>query len=342
MAGSLLVACSPGKKEATKSIEFTRIPQADIAGRQKNEIIEGFVKGGAPGERIVLYAKDRTWWIQPLSKRPFTPIGRASKWTNATHLGTDYAALLVAPGYVPSLSLDELPKPGGSVAAVATVKGASSPPSAYLRFSGYEWRVRAAPSARGGNNQYDPRNAWTDAQGALHLKISKSSGIWKCAELSLTRSLGYGTYSFDVRDTSHMEPSAALDLFTYDYSGADENYGEMNIEISKWGDPASKNAQYVIQPWYLAANVARFSAPPGPLRHSLHWERGRASFQTSMRPANGGKPHIVSQRVFTVGIPEPGIESIRIALYAFTEGKGSLAPLLRETEVVIDKFEYLP
>ena len=29
------------------------------------------------------------------------------KWTNATHLGTEYAALLVAPGYHPPPALDE-------------------------------------------------------------------------------------------------------------------------------------------------------------------------------------------------------------------------------------------
>ena len=338
LTAGLFAGCSRGGKQTRPSIKFTRIPQADVSGREKNEIIEGTVIGGMPEETVVLYAKNQKWWIQPLADRPLTPIGPTGHWTNSTHLGTDYAAVLVKQGYQPPLSCDELPQAGGDVIAVTAVKGAALPPSSYLSFSGYEWRVRDAPSARGGNNIYKANNAWVDKEGALHLQVTKSAGRWTCAEVSCTRSLGYGTYSFIVRDNSRMEPSAALDLFTYDYSGADDNYHEMDIEISQWGDPASKNAQYVVQPWYQAANVARFSAPAGKLLYSLHWERGRVLFQTSSLAENG-RTHPISEKVFTVGIPEPGIESIRMAFYVFLKGR---VPLRNDAEVVIEKFEYLP
>lgn len=334
----LFTGCARGRNEVPPAIRFTRIPQADVSGREKNEIVEGNVVGGTPDEKIVLYARNQKWWIQPLADRPVTPIGPTGHWTNATHLGTDYAAMLVKQGYQPQLSCDELPQAGGDVIAVTTVKGAANPPSAYLSFSGYEWRVRDAPSARGGNNLYKPSNAWVDDEGSLHLQVTKSAGRWTCAEVSCTRSLGYGTYSFIVRDSSRMEPSAALDLFTYDYSGADENFHEMDIEISQWGDPDSKNAQYVVQPWYQAANVSRFSAPAGKLFYSLHWEHGRVLFQTSSLTQSGGR-HLISEKAFTVGIPEPGIESIRMAFYVFVKGR---VPLRKDAEVVIEKFEYLP
>src|SRR2546422_2861834 len=45
-------------------------------------------------------------------------------------------------------------------------------------------------------------NVWTDETGALHLRISGSAGKWGAGELKLTRSLGYGTYRFQVRDVS--------------------------------------------------------------------------------------------------------------------------------------------
>ena len=50
-------------------------------------------------------------------------------------------------------------------------------------------------------------------------------------------------------------------MFTWDDLGIEQNHREMGIEISRWGDAANKNAQYVIQPYYVAANVVRFTAP---------------------------------------------------------------------------------
>ncbi len=334
---ALLGGCRSSDANVGPSIEFTRIPQADEAGRDKHDIIEGRVTGGRAGQQIVLYARSGTWWVQPLVNHPFTKIQSNMKWTNATHLGTEYAALLVEPNYRPPATTDTLPTPGGAVAAVAIVKGQSSPPSKMLQFSGYEWRVRNAPSNRGGENLYDPGNAWVDASGALHLRIARVDDKWTCAEVSLNRSMGYGTYSFTVRDTSQLELPVAFVMFTFDYAGADQNYREVNIEISRWGDPASHNAQYVIQPYYVPTNVARFTAPAGVLTHSFRWEPGRVSFRTVRGVGAGARA--VAEQVFTSGIPSPGIEATRMALYIFRSSK---LPLRNGAEVVIEKFEYLP
>jgi len=277
--------------------------------------------------------------VQPLVSQPFTKIQPSSKWSNATHLGTEYAALLVEPGFRPPATTNVLPTAGGAVSAVAVAKGASSPPSVSLNFSGYEWRVRDAPSSRGGFNIYDPANAWTDTSGALHLRIARASDKWTCAEVSLTRSLGYGTYSFVVRDISHLEPAAVFTMFTWDYSGADQNFREVDIEISHFGDPASKNAQYVVQPYYVPANSARFTAPSGALSHSIHWEPGRISFRTVRGSQTDAGGRAVAEHVFTSGVPSHGIESIRMNLYVF--GKAGI-PLESGAEIVIEKFEYLP
>jgi hypothetical protein len=273
---------------------------------------------------------------------PFTRIQPDSNWINSTHLGSEYAALLVEPGYHPRTTMSALPEPGGDVAAIATVEGATSGPtvSPPLYFSGYEWRVRNAPSSRGDTmNLYDPANAWTDAGGALHLRVAKQGGKWICAEVTLTCSLGYGTYSFVVRDTSHLEPSIVFAMFTWDYAGDDQNNREMDIEISRWGDPASKNAQYEVQPFYVPANVARFTAPKGVLTHSFRWEPGRVSFRTVRGAINDPRSSVVSEHVFTSGVPSPGVESVRMALYVY----GKTDNLVQNgAEVVIEKFEYLP
>jgi len=300
------------------------------------------VTGARPGQQIVLYAKTGMWWIQPLFNSPFTTIQPTSSWVNSTHLGSEYAALLVEPGYRPKAMLNALPTEGGEVAAVATTEGATSGPTvtAPLLFSGYEWRVRAAPSSRGDTlNIYDPSNAWTDPAGALHLLITKKADQWTCSEVALTRPLGYGTYSFVVRDTSHFEPAVVFAMFTWDYAGGDQNNREMDIEISRWGDPASQNAQYEVQPFYVPANVTRFAAPDGVLTHSFRWEPGRVSFRTASGSLPDPQSKVINERTFTAGVPSVGAESVRMAFYVYGN---TASPLQNDSEVVIEKFEYFP
>src|SRR5437667_11879905 len=94
--------------------------------------------------------------------------------------------------------MDVAPAPGGGVVAVNVVKGTgtvSLAPTKPLKFSGYDWKVRTIAGDRGGlNNLYDGDNAWTEASGALHLRIKKRAGKWSCVQMDLTRSLEYGTY----------------------------------------------------------------------------------------------------------------------------------------------------
>jgi hypothetical protein len=335
-------ACRSRPEPVRPSIKFSRVPPAEATRADKLDIIQGSVDGARAGQQIVLYARTGAWWVQPISNAPFTVLQPDSTWINSTHLGLEYAALLVEPGYRPPGMMTALPTPGPEVAAIATVDGATSGPTVVtpLNFSGYEWRVRNAPSRRGNRmNTYDPANAWTDAGGALHMRIAKQSGQWTCAEVTLTRSLGYGSYSFTVRDTSHLEPAMVFSMFTYDYAGGDQNNREMNIEMSRWGDPASKNAQYQIQPYYVPANVARFMVPSGVLTHSLHWEPGRVTFRTVRGEVSDNEPGLIGEHVFTSGIPTPGAESVRMAIYVYGERDDAIQ---NGGEVIIEKFEYLP
>jgi hypothetical protein len=339
----LLSACRPAGGGVRPSIEFSKLPPLTEGGPDKLDTIEGRVKGARPGQRIVLFARGGIWWVQPFADNPYTIIQPDSTWKSQTHLGTEYAALLVEPGYVPPATMDSLPAEGHGVAAIAVTEGLEPTAPRILQFSGYEWKVRNTSSDRGGfTNPYDPANAWTDENGFLHLRIAGAPGRWTCAEVSLTRSLGYGLYIFVVRDTSHMEPAAVLSMFTWDDKAADQNHRELDIEISRWGDPGSKNAQYVVQPYYLPTNVARFIAPSGVLTHSFRWEPGKAAFKTVIgkngSPNDGGSRDAAGQ-IFSTGIPSPGGEVVHLALFAYSNTK---RPLQKNTEVVIEKFEYLP
>jgi hypothetical protein len=337
----LLSGCVQRQPTTKPSIEFSIIPQAEEGGPDKRASIAGRVIGAHPDQQIVLFAKAGTWWVQPTADDPFTAIHPDSTWTNSIHLGTEYAALLVGPGYRPPPTIDVLPSEGGDVVAVKRVPGENWEQAGprILQFSGYDWQVRNIGSNRGGRrNNYDPANAWTDANGFLHLRIANKAGVWSCAEVKLLRSLGYGSYHFVVRDVSQLEPAAVLSMFTWDDADAGQNHREMNIELAKWGDAASKNAQYVVQPYYVPANVVRFNAPAGVLTHSFRWEPGRVAFKT-VRGSVADGPGSVADHVFTSGVPAPGGEFIHLNLFIFGNAKD---PLQSDVEVVIEKFEYLP
>ena len=336
-ATSILEAgCHTASKTSQPTIKFTRVPQANLTGSDKTDIIEGTVLGARFGQRIVLYAKNGSWWLQPLLEAPFTRILPNTKWLNATHLGSDYAALLVDQGYRPDPNRKTLPAVGGLVAAVSVAKGASVSPSPLLQFSGYEWRVRNAVSNRGGrNNPYSPENAWTDASGALHLRIKRKGARFECAEVALTRSLGYGTYSFVLRDVSKLPPDLMLQMFTWDYSGGNQNNREMDVVILRRTSAPMASARFVVQPYQVSSNSYEFNLPPGTFSHSFRWEAGQIEFATS---SVGNRRRIVARHNFTLGVPTAGLESARIALYL--PNSASRHPA--EAEVVIERFEYTP
>jgi len=201
--------------------------------------------------------------------------------------------------------------------------------------------VRTIAGDRGGlNNLYDGDNAWTDDSGALHLRIHKRGARWACAEVEAARSLGYGTYITVVRDTSRLEPAAVLSINTFDDWGADQHFRELDVEMGRWGDAANRNnAQFGIQPFYIPGNLAPFSAPAGNLTHSVHWESGRASFKTVQGSSIHAGAPVVSEHVFTSGVPSPGSEKFIFMLYVVASDK---YPLQHENEVVVEKFQYLP
>ena len=325
------------------SIEFTTVPRADDGGPASLEAVAGRVSGAGPNQRIVVFARSGgVWWVQPFRSRPFTEIARDSTWTNSIHLGIEYAAMLVDADYRPPATTESLPERGGSVKAVARVAGSGTfvpAPAQALSFSGYDWEVRQQPSDRHGLNDYDARNAWVDNDGHLHLLVSQRNGRWSSADIHMMRSLGYGTYSFDVRDTSQLDAAAVLSLYTWDALGADQNYREVTVDVSRWGDPATMNGQYVVQPETVPANVFRFAIPAGLVRHSFRWEPGRLSFKTVRRSNAPRGDQVVAERLFTAGVPAPGTENPHITLLY---DRGAARPPSKDVEVVVERFAFLP
>jgi hypothetical protein len=349
----VLTGCHSSSKNSAPTIAFDKIAAAyqessyktDITERDyKTDVIDGRVTEARPGQRIVLYAKtDGRWGLCQQSGQAFTNIESDGRWKGSVHLGLQYAALLVDPSYDPPQQTESVPIVGNGVVALAVVNGEGSAPvlpsPKILNFSGYEWTTSAGPIFHAGSrNFFDPANVWTDERGALHLRISGSPGKWTSAELKLTRSLGYGTYRFQLRDVSHLEPSAVLTLITWDGVGTESTRRELDVELGRWGYLEGSNVNYVVQPYYVPANFVAFRAPPGAYTHSFRWEPGQVMFSTAARSGDTGG-RVINQHVFTSGVPSPEGKSVRIGLYIFHQGK---IPLKNENEVIIDKFEYLP
>ena len=342
--GPALQGCHSQKRGGGPSIEFTHIPPAAQGGPVRVDKISGRVRNTRPDQQIVIYAHSGAWWLQRNPDHPLIPIQADSTWSTETHLGFEYAALLVEPDYHPLAILDLVPTQGGSVALVTIVKGVGTSqfaPTGSLKFSGYDWSVRTIPNNKGGmDNLFDTENAWSDTSGALHMQIKKKSDRWSCAEIYLTRSLGYGTYSITVRDTSNIDPAAVFTIYTFEDSAGEQHYREMDIELSRWGDSANKNnAQYVVQPFYIPGNVIAFAAPSGTLTYVLRWESGYATFKTFRGRSAGAGAQLVSEHEFTSGIPDPGKAKPRLIFYIVASDKN---PMQKPSEVVVEKFEYLP
>ncbi len=354
LASFLTIGCHSSSTISAPTIAFSKVPAADQESPYKTDIferdyktgmIEGRATGARPGQRIVLYAKtDGRWGVCRQSGQPFTNIETDGQWKATVHLGLQYAALLVDPTYNPAEQTEALPIVGNGVVGLAVVNGEGAAPvlpsPKILNFSGYEWTASAGPIFHAGSrNFFDPANVLLDETGALHLRISGSPGKWSAAELKLTRSLGYGTYMFQVRDVSHLEPSALLTLITWDGVGTESTRRELDVELGRWGYLDNTNVNYVVQPYYVPTNVVAFRVPPGFATHSFRWEPGKVTFSTVAGSSNTGGGRIINQHVFTSGVPTPGGESVRIALYVFHQGKIALK---NENEVIVDKFEYLP
>src|SRR6201997_4094638 len=332
----VLAGCRSSSRNSAPTVAFSKVAAAfqespyktDITERDsKTDIIDGRVTGSRPKQRIVLYAKtDGRWGVCRQSGQPFTDIKTDGRWKGSVHLGIQYAALLVDPTYIPPEQAESLPIVGNGVVALAVVNGEGPPAPALpspkkLNFSGYEWTTSAGPIFRAGSRHFfDPANVWTDERGALHLRISGSPGKWAAAEVKLTRSLGYGTYRFQVRDVSHLEPSALLTLITWDGVGTESTRRELDVELGRWGYLDGTNVNYVVQPYYVPANYVAFRAPSGAYTHSIRWEPGQVTFSTVAGSGNTGEGRVTARHVFTSGVPSPGGQLVRIALYVFHKG----------------------
>jgi hypothetical protein len=102
-------------KDLKPSIQITLIPRKG-SGPDDTERIAGTVSGASELDcKVVIFAHTDTWYVQPWVVSYDTPIGKDCKWDNDTHLGFEYAALLVKKSFKTTSPVAILPNVGGSV-----------------------------------------------------------------------------------------------------------------------------------------------------------------------------------------------------------------------------------
>jgi hypothetical protein len=346
----LIVPCDA----ATPSILITNLPAYG-----SNSFLSGVVLNANPATNAVavfIFVPGYGWVSKPTCAQPLTTIQTNGSWSaNVTTGGagdltaTRFAVLLVSTNYnIPCvLGLPNLPTNAYAQAIAKTVVTRPSPGVRFLSFSGYDWSVKNYPSPIGpGPNYFSDatNNVWTDTNGWLHLRLTHRTNAWQCAEIISARTFGNGNYRFELNSVADsLNPNVTLGLFTYsdDPAFADR---EIDVECGRWQNAAdTNNAQFVVQPYYLANQLVRYRVPPG-LADSTHlfiWETNRISWQSQTGAYSAAATNLIASYVFNnaTNVPQSGDEAVHLNLWLIN---GNPPTDSNEVEVIIQSFNFVP
>ena len=145
-----------------------------------------------------------------------------------------------------------------------------------------DWYTRREGQAPPAANYWKPENAYIDASGALHLKITKGAdGTWYCAEWGSNEMFGYGDIVFTVQSPLLLDKNVVLSGYKYL-----DDQNELDIEVTRWGDvSAIGNAGFTVQPapYIDTENHLRFDVSENMVNtvHTIHHYLSDISFEIS-------------------------------------------------------------
>ncbi|HWS99440.1 MAG TPA: hypothetical protein VN256_04135 [Pyrinomonadaceae bacterium] len=112
---------SGGGNANAPRIRITLVPPAG-GGPDSTERIGGTVSGVKARDcKVILFTRTNRWYVQPWEDSPYTEIREDGSWENDTHLGSEYAALLVKASYKLTDLKGTLPVVSGPVLAMDRV-----------------------------------------------------------------------------------------------------------------------------------------------------------------------------------------------------------------------------
>lgn len=209
--------------------------------------------------RVVVWAFTDRWYVQPFVDTPFTPVCADGTWSTTTHPWTRLAALLVSPDYRPESTREV--HPANDVGVLGWDEFPEPHSDRVIEFSGHTWFVKRAEQAGPGPNAFSDSLSTVFVGGdGLHLRIEQRDGRWYSSEVFAQRSLGFGTYSFQIASRLDiLDPQVVFSGFLFESLSR-----EIDIEFSR-ALASPHNAQYVVQPFGRAANVDLFDVGPEPV-----------------------------------------------------------------------------
>lgn len=235
------------------------------------------------------------------------------------------------------------------VLGVLAVACALPAAAASLSFAGYTWDVRSGGGGPGPNT-WDPRNAWVDDAGALHLLVTQRDGRWTAAEVTLTERLGFGTYQFQLQGRPDLlDRNLVLGLFNYpDSDQGGDGTNEIDIEYAQWGQAAADHGNWTIYPAV---------AGPKPLEKTfpIHLNGDRTTHRFTWSPTGvrfvalhgtqdiGSEQNPIDITSFTPRKPQRRIPQqalpVHLNLWLF---KGRQPTDGQPVEMVISSFRFVP
>lgn len=296
--------------------------------------------------KVVIYALKNMFYVQPSVADPFTNIGSNGAWSNTTHPWEGLVVLLVDPTrFTPPATLITQPALEPGVLAYTTYPE-TGPIS--LQLSGRTFGIKVTgsdtPADRfdPGPNYFsnDPKVVYLAADG-LHLKTALIDGTWRCSEVYLTKSLGYGTYTVQVNSALDRldRNTVAAPLFIYDKPGA-----EFDFEFSGVGGlvESPNTAQFVTQPYNVPGNIVRYLQPSvAQFTLQADWRADHITFKswTGWSAVPGPGDVIYEWTYNGPSIPNPGTERVHFSNWLL----GGAKPINGVgDELVIHAFEFVP
>lgn len=251
---------------------------------------------------------------------------------------------------VPDVYFDQAKFESLGPPTLATVQWSDFPGGKTLNFSGRTWRVKG-PGYYGPGPDFFSDNAgntWVDANSRLHLTVKKIGSIWYSTEVTLTEPLGYGDYVFTTLGRlDNWHQSTVFGLFIWEYgpcydpaNGWWNPYNEIDVEFSRWGNPANNVGQFVAQPYDYPGNINRFAATftDGELTsHAFRWLPNRVEYRSWRGGPGAESPaNLIHSWTYTgPHIPRPDQPRVHINMWQ------SSGPPTTNQEVVIDQFTFV-
>ena len=228
-----------------------------------------------------------------------------------------------------------------------TISSASSVDNAAqttIQFSGYTWNVKNGNRLGPGPNHWSRNNVWVDANGFLHLKITKDSatGKWYCAEVSSQQTFGFGKWQFWVEGRiDKMDKNVVLGLFNY--SGND-GFDEMDIEWARWGNKNYPNCNYTVWPaekGFKNYSYTKEVSLTGKNTTQRFTRTDSSVFFQSIQGFTNGNNNVLASSHCKA--PKNSISLLPMPAYINLWLMSGLAPANgKEVEIIIHKFSYTP